>query len=333
MVIKISNSRAIELSLFGSVGVFLYSILSIPLIRKFLFGEKAKVLDEFSGDAEFKGDVVNFVGQAVLLIPYNLNVHFFSYFDFNDFNIAVFLFFMPVVYRYFSFCKNPFSFFLLAFLFFPAPLLFLSNFNKETILVLSLFFAFGYNKQLVVFSRGYFFIIYSILMRPYLLWVPMLLKCKNVFNMTIVLGVVFFIALSFDVSQKIVFRLFNRRLAEKAEDANSEIIQSVFVNSVGDVFRVLYEVCPQILFPFFLDPSFKTFVFQLYLNLFLILCFVFRNKYSNLLIYLFLLYVVLDPDLGAFFRHITSYFILFPLMLNLHLGRKNQSLCLERSYF
>ena len=125
---------------FGILGVLFYYVLSLPIIRSTLFGEKGKILDAFSGEVASSGDLVKQVGQTVLLIPFFLNKYFFSYFDMNNINLLVLTIMTPIVYRYFCYSKSIHSFLLLLFLFFPAPLLFLSTFTKDTILVLFLFF-------------------------------------------------------------------------------------------------------------------------------------------------------------------------------------------------
>jgi hypothetical protein len=301
---------------FGLLGCVFYALLSMPFLRSLLFGEKAKVLDAFSGNVVLGNDIIKFLGQAVLIIPFYLNQYIFEFFNFNNFNLLVFLLFIPVVYCYFSFATKPSKFLTLLLLFSPAPLLFLSNFNKETIMVLFLFIAFGYDFNLNARVKSLYFYLYSLCMRPYLIWVPLVLKSKNMFRATGVMLLLFFTIVNFATTKELVFRLFNRRLAEKADTANSEIIQSVYVQDLGDIFNVLVEVVPQILMPFLLNPGFKNFIFQSYISFFLFLCIVHRNKYSNVMLCLILLYVVLDPDLGAFFRHITSFFIIFPLLLS-----------------
>lgn len=315
MLLIASSSIREKTSWYGSVGVIFYFILSMPVIRSMLFGEKGKVLDDFSGNVSFAGDIINIVGQVVLLIPFYLNEYFFSRFDFNEFNIAVFILFCPVVYRYFALSKSISSFLILLFLFFPAPLLFLSTFNKETLLVLSLFLAYGYTSSLLPLSRGRIFFLYALVLRPYLLFLPFIINSKNFIRMALGSFVVLLISLLFEITREIIFSLFNRRLAEKSLEANSEIIQSTYVSSLYDVFSVLGEVLPQILFPFFLEANLKNFIFQSYVSVFIFLCIKFRNNYSNALLALFSLYVILDPDLGAFFRHLSSFFILFPMML------------------
>lgn len=303
---------------FASIGVFYYLILCAPFIRQVLFGDGAKILDMYSGElSDGAGDAFSFFTKYVLFIPYFLNQNLFSYFDVAGSNILVMAIMSVVVYRYFSYARSWKSFIFLAFLFIPVPLLFLSSFNKDVLLVVAVFFAYGYRKDLSCRDSWYVFFAYAFFMRAYLMVVPAILKIRNLAPFVLFSMFVLIIGLNVDGVSEVFFRLFNRRLVEKGFSANSELNQTVVVDGVLTLVEMLLEVLPQIVFPIFYSFGLKTIFFQIYVSLFLWTCVFYRNVYSNLFLFLFFFYSILDPDLGAFFRHLTSFFILFPLMLGM----------------
>lgn len=315
----IKNTKSYtKLNYFGLIGVAYYYVLSLPIIRNILFGEGAKILEIYDGelDNEVAGAFEVFT-QFALYFPYLIYNKIFIYFDIGGINVLVMLIMSIIIYRYFSHSKNFTEFILLAFLLLPAPLLFLSSFNKEIILVLSLFFAYGYNKRLRYWNKGYVFFIYAFLMRGYLMFVPLLMGIRKIGYFIIASLTLFIIGMSIEPVSEILFRLFNRRLAEKGYIANSEIIQTITVDGYSSLLYMLYEVIPQIFFPIFYSLSLKSIFFQLYIMTLLYICLLYRNNYSNIIIGLMIFYIVLDPDLGAYFRHLTSFFIFFPLLLNM----------------
>lgn len=311
---------------YGVVGVIFYFILSLPFIRSVLFGEKPKILDSFNGEVVGDGDIVRYVGQLILFIPYTLNVHVFSMFDFNNMNILVLILMTPIVYRYFSFSNCWTNFFILLFLFFPAPLLFLSTFTKETILVVCLFFSYGYYKNLNSRSDPIYFSVYAVVMRPYLFWVPLVIKSKNIGRALMCVLVLFILLLQFELTSEIVYRILNRRLVETLYIANSKLVQTVVVRDSYDIVSMMLEVFPQIFTPILFGISMKSIVFQIYILFLMYICTVKRNPYSNVILILMVMYAVLDPDLGAYFRHLSSFFIFFPLILGLEKGVKSDNL-------
>lgn len=310
---------------FGILGVLFYYVLSLPIIRSNLFGEKGKILDAFSGEVARSGDIVKQVGQTVLLIPFLLNKYIFSYFDIINVNLLVLGVMTPVVYRYFCYSKSIYSFSLLLFLFFPAPLLFLSTFTKDTMLVLFLFFSYGYYRNLELREQPIYFLIYIVTMRPYLIWVPMVLKAKDMVKGVIIVGVLFVFLLQFDVTNEIIYRIFNRRLVDTLYDANSQISQSIIVREPFHILQMIYEVFPQVFFPIFFGVGLKNIVFQLYIFIIILLLIVRRNSYSNTIAALMFMYAVLDPDLGAYLRHVSSFFIFFPMILGLDKFARRQN--------
>lgn len=301
---------------FGSLGVGFYYVLSLPFIRSVLFGDKAKVLDAFSGEIA-GGDLVRVVGQSILFIPYIFNKYMFSYFEFANLNFLVLFIMTPIVYRYFSFSRSFLSFFLLLFLFFPAPLLFLSTFTKDTILVFLLFMSYGYYKNLQLRKNYLYFTVYALLMRPYLFWVPLVLNSKNITRALFGVSAIFILFLQFEITSDIIYKIFNRRLVETLYVANSKIEQTVIVRDAFDIVAMIIEVFPQIFLPVLFDFSLKSFVLQVYILLVLLIAILKRNPYSNVILLLMILYAVLDPDLGAYFRHVSSFFIFFPILLGL----------------
>jgi len=78
---------------------------------------------------------------------------------------------------------------------------------------------------------------------------------------------------------------------------------------------MLGEVVPQIFTPFFLEATLKNLVFQIYIWTLIAFMLLANNKESRVFFFLIPLYVMLDPDLGAFFRHIVSFFLFFPFLL------------------
>lgn len=308
---------------FGLIGVLFYYVLSLPIIRNMLFGEKGKILDAFSGEIVSSGDMVKQMGQTVLLIPFLLNKHFFSYFDINNINILVLGLMTPIVYRYFCYSKSINSFLLLLFLFFPAPLLFLSTFTKDTLLVLFLFFSYGYYRNLELRENPIYFVLYIFSMRPYLLWVPIVLKSRDMVKGLIILCAIFALLLQFELTNEIIYRIFNRRLVDTLYDANSQISQTVIVREPYHIFQMIFEVFPQVFFPILFNFGLKSFVFQIYIVVVFSVSIARRNSYSNTIITLMIMYAVLDPDLGAYLRHVSSFFIFFPMILGLDkLARK-----------
>ena len=306
-----------KVKFFGTLGVFFYYILSLPFIRSALFGEKGKILDAFDGQVSNGGDVVQFVGQSVLVIPYALNNYIFAPFDFNNMNVLVLLLMTPIVYRYFCFSRGFVSFVLLLFLFFPAPLLFLSTFTKETILVVCLFFSYGYYKELSIRNNFIYFTAYAITMRPYLFWVPLVIKFRKISGAVFGVFFIFLILLQFDLTSEIIFRIFNRRLVETLYDANSQIVQSVVVREPFDILLMSLEVLPQVFLPILFGFGLKSIIFQIYIFLLVALSIVRRNSYSNIVLILMVMYAILDPDLGAYFRHLSSFFIIFPMVIGM----------------
>lgn len=310
---------------FGVLGVLFYYTLSFPVIRSILFGEKGKILDAFSGEVMSSGDMVKQVGQTVLLIPFFLNKYFFSYFDINNVNVLVLGLMTPIVYRYFCYSKSIHSFLLLLFLFFPAPLLFLSTFTKDTLLVLFLFFSYGYYRNLELRGNPMYFLIYIVSMRPYLIWVPMVLKSKDMVKGLIIVAVMFVLLLQFDITNEIIYRIFNRRLVDTLYDANSQIYQSIIVREPFHIVQMIYEVFPQVFFPIFFGVGLKSIAFQLYIFIIILVSIARRNPYSNTIIALMFMYAVLDPDLGAYLRHVSSFFIFFPMILGLDKFARRQN--------
>ena len=315
------NHKFTKLNYFGLIGVAYYYFLSLPIIRNLLFGEGAKILEIYDGelDNEVAGAFELF-SQFALYFPYLIYNKIFVYFDMGGINLLVVTIMSIIIYRYFSFSKNFTEFTLLAFLLLPAPLLFLSSYNKEIILVLSLFFAYGYNKNLRYWNKGYIFFIYAFLMRGYLMFVPLLMGIRKIGYFVLASMILFVVGMSINPIAEILFRLFNRRLVEKGYSANSEIIQTITVNGYSSLVQMLFEVIPQIFFPIFYGVNLKSIFFQMYISMLLYICILYRNKYSNIIIGLMIFYILLDPDLGAYFRHLTSFFILFPLLLNM--GKK-----------
>lgn len=315
------KSKISNLNHTGVVGVIIYLILSLPLLRNSLFGEKFKILDFYDGQLVEQADTFLFLAQFALYIPYWLDIYLFNFFEMGGVNFLVIIIMMPIVYRYFSFSRSKLEFIILLILFAPAPLLFLSTYNKEILLVIFLFMAYGYDKKLVVSSRGRWFLAYALTMRAYLVIIPLLMAVRDTRRFVLGAFLIFFLLISNDYTNGFVYRIFNRRLAEKGFDANSEIIQTVFVDSIYSLLAMLSEVLPQLLLPFLYNPNLKTLFFQIYVFLFLWCCIYYRSNYSNIMLVLFGFYCILDPDLGAFFRHLTSFFILFPLLLGMA-GRK-----------
>ena len=154
-------------------------------------------------------------------------------------------------------------------------------------------------------------------MRGYLMFVPLLMGIRKIGYFIVASLTLFVIGMSIEPVSEILFRLFNRRLAEKGYIANSEIIQTITVDGYSSLLYMLYEVIPQIFFPIIYGLSLKSIFFQLYIMTLLYICILYRNNYSNIIIGLMIFYIVLDPVLGAYFRHLTSFFIFFPLLLNM----------------
>ncbi|MDE1167877.1 MAG: hypothetical protein PW845_21485 [Pseudomonas sp.] len=299
---------------FGCLGVLALFVLSIPQIRSALFGEKAKILDIFSGEVTDTGVVMNTLGQLTLLIPFYSQKYVFSYFDVGEVNVLTLALMVPVVYQYFCSARGVKSFCLLGFFFLPAPLLFLSTFNKEIFLVLCLYFAYA-RAAPVTFKKQALFFFYAASMRPYLAWIPFVMGVAKVrqlyWRVLAILGV----AMVTPTGRDILYTLFNRRLAEKGYDANSEITQSTYVASLPDVASVIAEVVPQVFFPFFVAPSVKSLFFQCYIWGVVWVALKARNRFGGVLLVATWVYTMLDPDLGAFLRHISTFFVLVPLAL------------------
>lgn len=303
-----------RLNKYGGLGVLELLVLSTPQIRSALFGEKAKILDIFSGEVTDTGLVMNTLGQLTLLIPYYCQKYFFSYFDVGEINVLTLVLMIPLVYQYFSSARGVKSFCILSFFFLPAPLLFLSTFNKEIFLVLCLYFV--YVKSLpVAFKKQVVFFFYAVTMRPYLVWIPFVMGVDKVRQLYMRVVLILGLAMVTSTGRDILYTLFNRRLAEKGYDANSEIKQSTYVASLPDIASVIMEVVPQIFFPFVVSPSVKNLFFQCYIWGVLLVALKSRNCYGGVLLVATFLYTMLDPDLGAFLRHISTFFVLVPLAL------------------
>jgi hypothetical protein len=192
--------------------------------------------------------------------------------------------------------------------------LFLSTFNKEILLVICLYFSYGYTRKKCL-KFEWIFVIYALLLRPYLLMVPVMMRLGKLRAIFVFIMFLIFALLSFELTAGLIYDLFNRRMGSKIFDANSEIIQTVYVDSIGSFVMMLIEVMPQIFLPFFLDASVKNFIFQFYIWIIVIMVFISRSKYTNTIGFLLMLYVVLDPDLGALFRHLVTFFILYPYII------------------
>ncbi|MFV3384139.1 hypothetical protein ACNFCJ_01545 [Pseudomonas sp. NY15364] len=299
---------------YGVIGILIYLFLCIPQLRSALFGEKAKILDIFSGELSETATGISRFGQATLLIPYHLNNAIFRHFEISNVNLLVIVIMLPLVYKYFSYAKNLKSLAILGLFFLPAPLLFLSTFNKEILLVGTFFFTYATYTQTSMRTHA-LFLAYSLTMRPYLSWIPLIIGAQNLKKITIRILAIFSLALTIPQAREILYQIFNRRLAEKGYDANSEIVQTVFVQSLADIFVVLYQVLPQVLFPFLVNPSIKTLFFQTYIAAFIFFSIKASNRHGHALILAFFMYTLLDPDLGAFLRHISSFFPIIPIML------------------
>lgn len=294
----------------------------MPFIRGVLFGDGFKILDFYDGQlVTDASDGFFFLAQFALYFPYLFYKYLFTYFDVLGLNVLVIALSTPIVYRYFCHAKNELQLVLLMFLFVPVPLLFLSSYNKDFVLVVFLYFSYGYGRDLLVYSRGYLFLVYAVLMRAYLVFVPLIMSVRDSKRFFLASFLMFVGMASNEYTGYYIYRLFNRRLAEKGFDANSEILQTVEVSDFLSMLKMLLEVVPQVLMPIFYGVGLKTIFFQMYVSVFLVCCIYFRSRYSNVLLVLFIFYTILDPDLGAFFRHLTSFFILFPLMLGL--GRRS----------
>jgi hypothetical protein len=310
---------------YGVAGVFLYIALCAPVIRSLLFGGGLRILDRYSGDLTASdGEAFTFFTKFVLYVPYLINEHIFRHFDVFNINILVIVTCIPIVYRYFSFSEGWRTFFLLAFLFLPVPLVTLSTFTKDYILVICLFFSYGYSSNGTVRTNWMLFFLYSFFLRAYLVIVPYLLSSKkNTYHYAGIL-LIAFLLLNTEQGSDVLFRLFNRRMADQSFEANSEIEQTVYVKSFFDIVYMLFEVLPQIIFPVFYNMGMKSIFFQTYVWTLLLISVYFRSKYSNVMLVMFILYVIIDPDLGAFIRHISSFFILFPLLMGLK-GRQGKN--------
>jgi len=314
---------------YGYIGVLIYLFLSLPFFRGVLFSNNLKVLDSFDiqGIDLTKEDTFSVIASTTLIIPKLLENYIFVHFEFSSMNLLVIAIFVPIVYKFFSTAKNASRFFFLLFIFLPTPLLFLSSYNKEVYLVLAVFFAFS--NPLAGNIRFFSFCVYSILLRPYLFWVPFALKTKQLLKASGVVAFVVTLLLITPFTNSFVFRFLNRRTYDKSVDANSEISQSVFVESFGEVFLMLFEVLPQFLFPIFYQPGLKSIFLTLYLWTIIGLCILKRNNYSNVMLLLIALYIILDPDLGAFLRHVSSFFLMVPLILGFK-GKTNSKKLVKR---
>lgn len=311
VLVKVNHT----VNLFGSIGCFLFLLLSMPFIRSALFGDNAKILDMFDPDSVAGAGPLQQVMKYVLLVPYYINESIFRNFDFGNFNLLVFFIFTPVVYRYFSFSKNYKEFLVLFFLFFPAPLLFLSTFTKDVLLCFALFLSFGYTKSLERKWKPVFFFVYATFLRPYLFWVYFSLRAKNLKYALFIVLVFLLLIFNVDFLSEAFFKVLNRRMVESSYVANSAINQTIIVEGVDTIFLMLLEVVPQFLLPIVYDFNLKTLILQSYILFYLCVFIIYRNKYSNTLLGLFFMYIILDPDLGAFFRHLASFFVLFPLAI------------------
>lgn len=305
-------------SRYGLIGVFIYYALSLPFLRELLFSKGVTILSRFSGELNSGLDTFSFLAQLTLVVPYSANEYVFKYFDIGDLNILVLAIFTPIVYRYFSLAVSQISFLILVFIFIPVPLQFLSTFTKEVILILFLYMAYGVNSQFLARKQHLIFFGYVMFMKLYLVWIPVMLYLDKIRNLLIALIIVFFITSFIPIVGELVYAIFNRRMVESSFIANSEIIQTVYVSDLRTMLMMLYEVIPQIYFPFFIEPSLKTLFFQTYILFFISLCLYFRNRYSTVLLGVMLLHTILDPDLGAFIRHLSTFFLFVPLMMGLH---------------
>jgi hypothetical protein len=253
------------------------------------------------------------LGAITMFLPSFIYSNILINLNFDNFNLLSVVISCLIIYKYFLRCASISFFFLLLFLLIPAIFLSLPIFCKEFIFITFLYlFIYNYpyyNKKylfLYLFFRPhYFFLLYFFSSN----------KKKILYGFLLIL-IIFndqFYSLLIDLIYRKNFYLFNELIYYS--NTQFKLLDFSYENFTGLILNYLYTLLQVHFSIFFFEINIKIIYFQIYIIIIYILIFYNFNIFSKILFFCIFFFTLIDVDLGQYLRHLSSFFLFFPLIL------------------
>jgi hypothetical protein len=262
-------------------------------------------------------------GDSFFLIP----IYFYSFFEsigLGAGNLSI-MWGLLIIYLTFSMVRERWKFFIALYLVSPAAMTYLGIPSKELFMASFLLLFLHLYSRNSVGSSILTLLVYSVLFRYYAALYPLvMIYSRTGFRLGFVL--LFFILILLLVFESSVYSFiadltvrrdvfFELRSLDVRSTWYNPYDSSTWGGVVGNYFYALFRIQ----FPLLFDQSIKELYLQVY-NLVIIFLIVFSAKRHALLVIpfiaIYLLYPLIEPDLGSYLRHVSSWFPLFIYLLS-----------------
>jgi len=293
-------------------------VLSLPSIQSYFLASSnsSAILDRVAVESfVFTGNFVSIFASLTLALPYFIDLYILSHFDVGGVNLILIFTQIVVVSWFFANCTNLETFLLKSFLILPTCLMIFGSSNKEMYSVFALtIFMVNINAKSSHFAEVRYLwpvYTYAVFFRPYYLVLAAGLKLNRPVFCVILVACFFLSAIYISALSPMLDNMLNRRSLPQSFEANSAIMQTYVVTDFSSFFLNLGESVLNTCLPVFHELSAKNFLLQVYVLCILLIAFVSHSNLVRSIFSLWLVFILIDPDLGTFFRHIGA---LFPLL-------------------
>lgn len=297
-------------NLYSFIGVFFFYLityLNFEITLGFRLLDLVDKVDLNNFEFSVKG-----LGSLTFIIPSFLNNYFFSYFNYLNFNFLTVFISTFILIFYFSKSKNFLNFGILVFLVIPPLLMSLNIFCKEFIFIFFLFlFIKDQPKTNLLIMYIYLFF------RPhYVFLVYFFSDKKKYFNILSILIILIFYEELYSLFVDLIYRKNNHLYKDILYIANTQIqLLDYRYNDFLSLLKNIIYIISQTHFPILYFEGIKILYFQIYILVLYYLIFNNFNLYSKILLFNLFFFSLIDVDLGQYLRHISSFFLFYPLIL------------------
>ncbi len=306
-------------TVFGIVACLISSICTLPIFRYMLFRDSnsSSILERVSPESfAFTGDIVNVLATLTLIIPYFIDVYIFRQFTIANYSVVALALNVIIIMWFFSNCYNIPTFLLKIFLVMPASLMIFGSGNKEIYSVIALVIFMlqfdarnGSPKKVGVSVRPIF--IYALFFRPYYVVLAICLKLGRPFLIGSLLLLLFLTSVYIDQLSPVLDGIINRRSLPQSYLANSAVEQVFIVTDIRSFFYHIIDSLVLTCIPLLGDMSLKNLFLQIYIVVTITLAAISDFYIVKAIFVLWIFFILMDPDLGTFLRHIGALFPLF----------------------
>jgi len=299
-----------KINIYAIIGIVLFyasSFFSSQILVGFRLLDTIQQINVDNIDFSLRG-----IGTLTFLIPYFLNKYIFSLFNFYNINILTIFISTFIIFHYFRKCEKPFLFIVLLYLSLPAFMMSLNIFCKEFIFIS---FIYLFIRDYPVLKKKYLYI--YLIFRPHYLFIIYFFSNKKIYLFIFLFLLLLIYRLEIaELFIELVYRKNYYLYNTSVDIANSQIkLLDYEYQGLFFLIKNIFYVLLQTNFPIFFFSGIKIIFLQIYILILYTTIIYNFNIFSKLVLFILFFFSITDVDLGQYLRHISSIFLIYPLIL------------------